>query len=169
MLCCVRVSCVCCLSWWIFADGLFLMRTISIIFSHNWHVWARKILHLCGFDVLCTCIFHIIPSEVERWRWQRAGKSAREWAGGRLRAWMCKGSSERVRKNYMLSWFDSIRLSHSAATLVALLSIYIRIDTHTYYIHILDFLFTKLRKRAINSHHFLSYCVSVWLWMLWAV
>lgn len=38
----------------------------------------------------------------------------------------------------------------------ALLSIYVYIAVQYHYIHILDFLFTKLRKRAINSHHFLS-------------
>lgn len=143
------------------------MRTISIVFSHNWHVWARKILHLCGFDVLCTCIFHVISSEVKEMARGRELESEREKERKRVRGgewvWMCKGSNERVRKNYMLSWFDSFRLSHSAATLVALLSICIYIPTQHIYILLvythLIFFFTKLRKRAINSHHFLSHCV----------
>lgn len=91
----------------IFADGLILMRTISVISSHNWHVWTRKILHLCVFNVLCTlctCIFTSYQQNVKRWR-----EKDREKMGvrGGVCVWMCKEWSERVMKNYMLSCFTA--------------------------------------------------------------
>lgn len=98
---------------------------------------------------------------------------------------MCKGIKRKSEKELcaFLVWFGLVwlgsRLSHSAATLVALccyrymysMPFAVQYTYIYHYIHILDFLFTKLRKRA--RYKFASFplilcvCVlSIVHWML---
>lgn len=121
--------CCCCCCWW-WRGRLFFGAQHN--FSHNWRVWASsgKILHLCGFDVLYMYFSRRIQC-VFLTRLSVHAQTAKQAAHSPA---LLHHSALPI-----FTWFSFFFCSLSLSSLHSLLS--------------------KLRKRAINLHHFLSYCV----------